>query len=147
VNATSHGVWQILSLCGSSFRSGSTKRRRTTLRSRAHGRLIDAENHQGIFSWVLERLAQAGLIKGKTIGVDSTTLEANAANGVLLIAADVRRASKRCRFDGQRRSERAGKHRDTPDCIFQVIKQNKGYGSSNIHSRCRSRRFHRRRFV
>src|SRR5450631_414766 len=42
-------------------------------------RLIDAETHQGIFSWVLERLAQAGLIKGKTIGVDSTTLEANAA--------------------------------------------------------------------
>jgi Transposase domain (DUF772) len=42
-------------------------------------RLIDAETHQRIFSWVLERLAQWGLIKGKTIGVDSTTLEANAA--------------------------------------------------------------------
>ena len=42
-------------------------------------RLIDAETHQRIFTWVLERLAQAGLIKGKTIGVDSTTLEANAA--------------------------------------------------------------------
>jgi len=42
-------------------------------------RLIDGETHQNIFSWVLERLAQAGLIKGKTIGVDSTTLEANAA--------------------------------------------------------------------
>jgi len=42
-------------------------------------RLIDAETHQRIFSWVLERLAQGGLIKGKTIGVDSTTLEANAA--------------------------------------------------------------------
>jgi transposase len=42
-------------------------------------RLIDAETHQQIFSWVLEQLAQAGLIKGKTIGVDSTTLEANAA--------------------------------------------------------------------
>jgi transposase len=42
-------------------------------------RLIDGEIHQSIFSWVLERLAQAGLIKGKTIGVDSTTLEANAA--------------------------------------------------------------------
>ncbi len=28
---------------------------------------------------MLERLAQGGLIKGKTIGVDSTTLEANAA--------------------------------------------------------------------
>jgi len=42
-------------------------------------RLIDGETHQNIFRWVLERLAQAGLIKGKTIGVDSTTLEANAA--------------------------------------------------------------------
>ena len=42
-------------------------------------RLIDAATHQRIFAWVLERLAQAGLIKGKTIGVDSTTLEANAA--------------------------------------------------------------------
>ena len=42
-------------------------------------RLIDAETHQRIFLWVLERLAQGGLIKGKTIGVDSTTLEANAA--------------------------------------------------------------------
>ena len=42
-------------------------------------RLIDAETHQQTFTWVLERLAQAGLIKGKTIGVDSTTLEANAA--------------------------------------------------------------------
>jgi transposase len=42
-------------------------------------RLINAETHQRIFTWVLERLAQGGLIKGKTIGVDSTTLEANAA--------------------------------------------------------------------
>src|SRR5580658_309317 len=42
-------------------------------------RLIDAETHQRTVTWVLERLAQAGLIKGKTIGVDSTTLEANAA--------------------------------------------------------------------
>jgi transposase len=42
-------------------------------------RLIDGETHQRIFHWVLQRLAQSGLIKGKTIGVDSTTLEANAA--------------------------------------------------------------------
>jgi transposase len=42
-------------------------------------RLIDGQTHQRIFNWVLERLAQSGLIKGKTIGVDSTTLEANAA--------------------------------------------------------------------
>ncbi|HEY6373575.1 MAG TPA: transposase [Candidatus Sulfotelmatobacter sp.] len=42
-------------------------------------RLIEGETHQRIFTWVLERLAQGGLIKGKTMGVDSTTLEANAA--------------------------------------------------------------------
>src|SRR5215469_7924149 len=42
-------------------------------------RLVDGEIHQLIFTWVLERLAQAGLIRGQTIGVDSTTLEANAA--------------------------------------------------------------------
>lgn len=42
-------------------------------------RLIDGQTHHQVFGWVLERLAQAGLIKGKTIGVDSTTLEANAA--------------------------------------------------------------------
>ena len=42
-------------------------------------RLIDGDTHQKIFTWVLERLARGGLVRGKTIGVDSTTLEANAA--------------------------------------------------------------------
>jgi transposase len=42
-------------------------------------RLIDLDTHREVFTWVLERLATAGLVKGKTIGVDATTLEANAA--------------------------------------------------------------------
>jgi transposase len=42
-------------------------------------RLLEASTHKRIFDWVLEQLAQAGLVKGKTMGVDSTTLEANAA--------------------------------------------------------------------
>lgn len=42
-------------------------------------RLIDVETHQKVFQWVLERLADRGLLKGKTVGVDATTLEANAA--------------------------------------------------------------------
>jgi transposase len=42
-------------------------------------RLIGGETHHRIFAWVLERLVQGGLIQGRTIGVDSTTLEANAA--------------------------------------------------------------------
>ena len=42
-------------------------------------RLIDVETHGEVFTWILERLAHAGLLHGKTIGVDATTLEANAA--------------------------------------------------------------------
>ena len=42
-------------------------------------RLIDIETHQAVFTWVLQRLAAANLVKGKTIGIDATTLEANAA--------------------------------------------------------------------
>ena len=42
-------------------------------------RLIDVDTHREVFTWVLERLATTGLLKGKTIGVDATTLEANAA--------------------------------------------------------------------
>jgi len=32
-----------------------------------------------VFTWILQRLAEAGLVNGKTVGVDATTLEANAA--------------------------------------------------------------------
>jgi transposase len=42
-------------------------------------RLIDVETHQRVFLWVLGVLADRGLLKGKTVGVDATTLEANAA--------------------------------------------------------------------
>lgn len=42
-------------------------------------RLIDLETHQAVFSWALGFLDTAGLLVGKTLGVDATTLEANAA--------------------------------------------------------------------
>lgn len=42
-------------------------------------RLIDLETHQDVFTWVLRVIAEKGLLKGKTIGIDGTTLEANAA--------------------------------------------------------------------
>ena len=42
-------------------------------------RLIDVETHRKVFLWVLGLLADRGLLKGKTVGVDATTLEANAA--------------------------------------------------------------------
>ena len=42
-------------------------------------RLIDVETHRKVFFWVLERLRDQGGVKGKTVGIDATTLEANAA--------------------------------------------------------------------
>lgn len=42
-------------------------------------RLIDVETHGSVFSWVLGVLVEEGLVSGKTIGIDATTLEANAA--------------------------------------------------------------------
>jgi transposase len=42
-------------------------------------RLIDLETHGQVFQWVLKVLAEHDLIRGKTVGIDATTLEANAA--------------------------------------------------------------------
>src|SRR4051794_31461987 len=42
-------------------------------------RLIDVETHRKVFVWVLGMLAEEGLLKGNTVAIDGTTLEANAA--------------------------------------------------------------------
>jgi transposase len=42
-------------------------------------RLIDVETHRAVFTWVQERLVTAGLLTGRTVAIDATTLEANAA--------------------------------------------------------------------
>ena len=46
--------------------------------SRTRSRL-PLEAHEQVFAWVLERLAEHGLIKGQRVGVDASTMEANAA--------------------------------------------------------------------
>lgn len=56
--------------------TGNTPDHSTISRTR---RLIDLETHQAVFGWVLTLLAVNGLVEGKTLGIDSTTLEANAA--------------------------------------------------------------------
>jgi len=42
-------------------------------------RLIDLETHRAVFTWVQQRLVEVGLLKGQTVAIDATTLEANAA--------------------------------------------------------------------
>ena len=54
----------------------STPEHSTLSRTR---RLIDLQTHADVFEWVLKVLAQAKLLKGKTLGVDATTVDANAA--------------------------------------------------------------------
>ncbi|HEX5795401.1 MAG TPA: transposase, partial [Geminicoccaceae bacterium] len=46
--------------------------------SKTRGRL-PLEVHDDVFTWVLARLAERGLVKGERIGVDASTMEANAA--------------------------------------------------------------------
>jgi transposase len=40
---------------------------------------IDLETHQEVFTWAFKVVAASGLLRGKTVGIDATTLEANAA--------------------------------------------------------------------
>jgi len=42
-------------------------------------RLFAVETHRAVFQWVLKILAEEGLVEGKTVSIDATTLEANAA--------------------------------------------------------------------
>ena len=42
-------------------------------------RLLSVETHEAVFTWVLQQLADAGVVRGKTVGIDATTLDANAA--------------------------------------------------------------------
>ena len=56
--------------------SQSTPDHTTISRTR---RLVDIETHRSVFTWVLNVVAGEGLLKGETVAIDGTTLEANAA--------------------------------------------------------------------
>lgn len=56
--------------------SDSTPNHSTISRNR---RLLHVEVHQEVFAWVVTVLGRADLLRGKTLGVVATTLEANAA--------------------------------------------------------------------
>lgn len=54
-------------------------------------RAIDLATHRAVFTWVQQRRVAAGWLKGQTIAIDATTLEANAA-----MRSIVRRDSGEC---------------------------------------------------
>lgn len=89
-------------------------------------RLIDLETHQQVFAWVVKVLAKSGLVKGKTLGIDSTTLEANAA-----LRSIVRRDTGES-YDEflERLAKASGIETPTREDLARIDKKRKGKGSN-----------------
>jgi transposase len=62
--------------------------------SRTRARL-PLELHDAVFTWVLRRLAERGLVRGERIGVDASTMEANAALRAI-VRRETGEATARC---------------------------------------------------
>ncbi len=89
-------------------------------------RLIDVETHQAVFRWVLELLAEKGLLKGKTIGIDATTLEADAA-----MRSIVRRETGECYEEFLRRlAEESGIATPTREQLAKLDRKRAKKGSN-----------------
>ena len=65
--------------CGRSCDWGAVIGYRTIPGCHGAARACPHEVHAAVFDWVLVLIAEAGLIKGERIGVDASTMEANAA--------------------------------------------------------------------
>src|SRR5436190_4583914 len=94
--------------------------------SRTRSRL-PLEVHEAVFAWVLERLAEHGLIKGDRIGVDASTVEANAA-----LRAIVRRDSgEGYRAMLTRMAQDSGIETPTAEDLIRLDRQRRGKTLSN----------------
>lgn len=90
-------------------------------------RLIDVETHREVFSWVLQVVAQEGMLKGGTIGIDATTLEANAA-----LRSIVRRdTGERYEEFLKRLAAESGIETPTREQLAQLDKKRKNKGSND----------------
>jgi len=88
---------------------------------------LPLEVHDAVFTWVLAQLAEHGLIKGDRIGVDASTMEANAA-----LRAIVRRESgEGYREMLQRLAEESGIETPTADDLIRLDRKRKGKKLSN----------------
>lgn len=94
--------------------------------SRTRGRL-PLEVHDAVFTWVLGRLGEHGLIRGERIGVDASTMEANAA-----LRTIVRREGGETYRDMLRRmAEESGIETPTADDLIRLDRARKGKTLSN----------------
>src|SRR5690349_10093194 len=94
--------------------------------SRTRARL-PLEMHDAVFTWVLQRLAERGLVKGERIGVDASTVEANAA-----LRAIVRRDSgEGYREMLTRMAQESGIETPTAEDLIRLDRNRKGKTLSN----------------
>lgn len=94
--------------------------------SRTRGRL-PLELHDQVFTWVLQHLAKHGLIKGERIGLDASTMEANAA-----LRTIVRRDSgENYRTMLTRMAVESGIETPTAEDLIRLDRQRKGKTLSN----------------
>jgi transposase len=88
---------------------------------------LPLEVHEAVFAWVLERLAEHGLIRGERIGVDASTMEANAA-----LRAIVRRGTgEGYREMLERLAVESGIATPTAEDLIRLDRQRKGKRLSN----------------
>jgi transposase len=88
---------------------------------------LPLEVHDAVFAWVLERLAEHGLVKGDRIGVDASTMEANAA-----LRAIVRRDSgEGYREMLKRLAKESGIETPTADDLVRLDRKRPGKKLSN----------------
>src|SRR3954454_7984090 len=88
---------------------------------------LPLEVHEAVFAWVLRRLAEHGLVKGDRIGVDASTMEANAA-----LRAIVRREDgEGYREMLERLAEESGIATPTAEDLVRLDRKRKGKRLSN----------------
>jgi transposase len=94
--------------------------------SKTRGRLPH-EVHETVFGWVLQLVAEQGLVKGKRIGVDASTMEANAALRTIVRREDGRSYREML----TQMAKESGIATPTADDLVRIDRNRKGKRLSN----------------
>src|SRR4030088_24110 len=94
--------------------------------SKTRGRL-PREVHERVFGWVLKLVAEQGLVKGERIGVDASTMEANAALRTIVRREDGRPYREML----TRMAKESGIDTPTADDLVRIDRNRKGKKLSN----------------